>query len=120
MKFLLDMGLANSTAIFLRGRGYDAIHLREEGLQRLEDKQIIAKALQENRIVLTHDLDFGRIVALSHQQYPTVITFRLDDMQPSQVNHYLTELLTQFAQELKIGALVSVNEQVIRVRQLPV
>jgi len=32
----------------------------------------------------------------------------------------LTELLTQFAQELKIGALVSVNEQVIRVRQLPV
>ncbi|MGH2593313.1 MAG: hypothetical protein ACRDGG_07350 [Anaerolineae bacterium] len=33
MKFLLDMGLARSTATFLRGRGHDAIHLRHEGLQ---------------------------------------------------------------------------------------
>ncbi len=120
MKFLLDMGLANSTAKFLREQGYDAIHLREQGLQQLEDEQIIIKALQENRIILTHDLDFGRIVALSHQPQPTVITFRLDDMQPTQVNSYLTEVLSHFAAELKIGALVSVNEQVIRVRQLPV
>jgi predicted nuclease of predicted toxin-antitoxin system len=26
MKFLLDMGLARSTAIFLRGQGYEAVH----------------------------------------------------------------------------------------------
>jgi predicted nuclease of predicted toxin-antitoxin system len=35
MKLLLDRGLAESTAIFLRTAGYDAVHLREEGLQRL-------------------------------------------------------------------------------------
>ena len=43
MKLLLDMGLAQSTAIFLRTAGYDAVHLREEGLQRLPDEQIMPK-----------------------------------------------------------------------------
>ncbi len=35
MKFLLDMGLAQSTAQFLRVRGDDAVHLREQDLQTL-------------------------------------------------------------------------------------
>lgn len=120
MKFLLDMGLARSTAIFLRGQGYDAVHLREEGLQRLEDPQIMHKARTEGRIIVTHDLDFGRLVALSQSQLPSVITMRLDNMQPVQVNHYLTEVLTHFAEPLLQGALVSVNERAIRVRSLPV
>jgi predicted nuclease of predicted toxin-antitoxin system len=32
MKFLLDMGLAVSTARYLRDCGHDAVHLREQGL----------------------------------------------------------------------------------------
>jgi len=120
MKFLLDMGLARSTAVFLRNQGYDAVHLREEGLQRLPDEEIIAKARLEGRIVLTHDLDFGRIIALSRSQLPRVIIFRLDNMQPIQVNHYLTDVLTRFTTELQAGALVSVSEHAIRVRSLPI
>ncbi|MCB0046813.1 MAG: DUF5615 family PIN-like protein, partial [Caldilineaceae bacterium] len=77
MKFLLDMGIAQSTAEFLRRGGHDAVHLREEGLQRLEDEAIIVKARLEERIVLTHDLDFGRIMALSQERFLSVITFRL-------------------------------------------
>jgi predicted nuclease of predicted toxin-antitoxin system len=120
VKFLLDMGLARSTVAFLRAQGYDALHLREEGLQRLEDQQIIRKAQVEGRVILTHDLDFGRIVALSRGRSPSVITFRLENMQPSQVNYYLTEVFTHFAEQLEIGALVSVNEDAIRVRLLPI
>jgi predicted nuclease of predicted toxin-antitoxin system len=120
MKFLLDMGLARSTAIFLRSQGYEAVHLREEGLQRLDDAQIVNKARAEDRIIITHDLDFGRLVALSQSQFPSVITLRLDNMQPAQVNHYLTEVLTHFTASLAQGALVSVNERAIRVRLLPV
>ena len=77
MKFLLDMGISVSSARFLGLLGYDAIHLRDQGLQRLEDKQIIKKAAQEERIILTHDLDFGRLMALSHSHLPSIITFRL-------------------------------------------
>lgn len=120
MKFLLDMGLGQSTVHFLRTEGYDALHLREEGLQRLGDEKIIKKARDEECVILTHDLDFGRIMALSQHRLPSVITFRLDDMQPANVNHYLSEVLTRFAKELQTGALVSVHERGIRVRPLPI
>lgn len=83
MKFLLDMGLARSTADFLRHRGYDAVHLREQGLQRMDDHDIVSKAHAEGRVILTHDLDFGRIIALSQSRLPSVVTFRLSDMRPS-------------------------------------
>jgi predicted nuclease of predicted toxin-antitoxin system len=120
MKFLLDMGLSQSSTTFLRTQGYDVVHLRDQGLQRWADDQIIDKARREERVILTHDLDFGRIVALSQSQLPSVITFRLDDMQPVQVNHYLAEVLAQFTAELQAGALVSVHERAIRVRLLPI
>ena len=85
MKFLLDMGLAQSTAVFLRSQGYNSLHLRDQGLQRLPDDEIIKKARQEDRIILTHDLDFGRLIALSQMQLPSVVTFRLDIMEPARV-----------------------------------
>jgi predicted nuclease of predicted toxin-antitoxin system len=120
VKFLLDMGLARSTAHFLRHQGHDTVHLREQGLQRLDDYSIVQKARAEGRVILTHDLDFGRIVALSQSHLPSVITFRLSNMQPSSVNHYVVQVLDRFAETLETGALVSVSEQAIRVRPLPI
>jgi predicted nuclease of predicted toxin-antitoxin system len=86
----------------------------------LPDEEIIEKARQEGRIILTHDLDFGRLIALSQEQLPSVITFRLDNMQPALVNHYLVEALTRFEVELTSGVLVSINEQAIRARAVPI
>ena len=120
MKFLADMGLARSTVAFVQGQGHDAVHLRDQGLQRLRDGEIVEKATAEGRVILTHNLDFGRIVAVSGATVPSVITFRLQDMRPAQVNHYLAEVLGRFSAELEAGALVSVNERAIRVRSLPV
>jgi len=119
VKFLADMGVAQSTVAWLRGQGYDAVHLRDEGLQRLDDGSIVTKARDEGRVILTHDLDFSRIVALSQADSPSVITFRLDDMRPSHVNHYLAQVLARFSSDLEKGVLVSVNERGIRVRPLP-
>jgi predicted nuclease of predicted toxin-antitoxin system len=120
MRFLLDMGLARSTARHLRQQGHDAVHLRDQGLQRLSDEEIIAKANAEDRVILTHDLDLSRIIALSQSTCPSVITFRLSNMRPERVNHYLDGMLGKFISELEQGALVSVSEQAIRVRPLPV
>ena len=114
------MGLARSTAEFLRTRRYDAIHLRDEHLQRLSDAQIVVKARAEARVIITHDLDFSRLIALSQQANPSAITLRLDNMQPDNVNRHLLEALTQFESEISSGALVSINERGIRVRLLPV
>ena len=120
MRFLLDMGLAQSTAHFLRKIGYDAVHLRDQGLQRLDDLDIVAKAIDEDRIILTHNLDFGRLVALGGSGLPSVATFRLEDMRAQTVNRYVLDLLERFGDELALGALASVSEQSIRIRKLPV
>ena len=120
MKFLLDMGLAQSTARFLRSQGHDATHLRDQDLHRLTDQLIVEKALREKRVILTHDLDFGRIVALTRNQLPSVVTFRLDNMQADQVNRYLQEVITRSADDLESGALISVTEQAVRMRRLPI
>ncbi len=120
MKFLADMGLARSTVAFLRAQGHDAVHLRDQGLQQLEDDEIVEKARNEGRVILTHDLDFGRIIAVGRASVPSVITFRLNDMRPTQVNRYLAEVLARFTEQLEAGALVSVNERGIRVRSLPI
>lgn len=120
MRFVLDMGLARRTAEFLRTKEHDAIHLRDQGLQRLSDVSIVEKALVERRVILTHDLDFGRIVALSRGQLPSVITFRLTDMRADEVNHRLEDVLQRFAPLLDEGALISVTDDAVRIRRLPV
>jgi predicted nuclease of predicted toxin-antitoxin system len=120
MNLLLDMGLAQSTASYLRENGHDAVHLREQGLHRLSDHGIVLKAISESRVILTHDLDFGRIIALSRNRLPSVVTFRLEDMRAANINRHLDDILIRFASDLGNGALISVTDQAIRVRRLPV
>ena len=86
----------------------------------MEDENIVEKAHVEHRVIITHDLDFSRILALSRSAVPSVITFRLSDMRPVCVNNYLSDVLARFTGQLEKGALVSVNECNIRVRLLPV
>ena len=59
MRFLADMGVSLQVVAWLREQGHEATHLRDEGLQRLVDQEVFAKAGVETRILLTFDLDFG-------------------------------------------------------------
>jgi predicted nuclease of predicted toxin-antitoxin system len=65
VRFLADMGVDQRVVAWLRAAGHDAVHLRDEGLQRLPDEGVFEKAIAEGRIVLTFDLDFGEIAALA-------------------------------------------------------
>jgi len=89
-------------------------------LDRLPDAEIIAKARREGYVVLTHDLDFGELLALSGANLPSVVIFRLQNMRPYNVNHYLQILVTKHQTALDEGAIFSVSEGHIRVRALPI
>ncbi|MHC5935953.1 DUF5615 family PIN-like protein [Nostoc sp.] len=52
MKFLADMGISLRTVSWLRRDSSDVVHLRDEGLQRLADNEILIKARREGRILL--------------------------------------------------------------------
>lgn len=120
IRFLLDMGIAQSTGQYLISKGYDVVHLRDQGLERLPDDRIVAKAQQEERAIVTHDLDFGRIVSLSGHSVPSIVTLRLSDMTPTRVNATLETVLSEAAQSLERGALVTITDSGIRIRALPV
>jgi predicted nuclease of predicted toxin-antitoxin system len=119
VKFLADMGISPKTVAFLHSLGHDAVHLSEQGLERLPDPGIVEKARQEERIMLVHDLGFGELVAASGARLPSVITFRLHNMHPDRVNGALHSILSQHREALEQGAMMSVTEGQVRVRRLP-
>ena len=59
MKFLVDAQLPYGVALFLRNRGFDALHTNDlPDKERITDKQIRDISVSENRIVVTKDYDF--------------------------------------------------------------
>lgn len=120
MKFLADVGVSMSTVRALRDAGHDAAHLREQGLQRLPDSDILKKAAAEGRIVLTFDLDFGDLLALGMQKSPSVVIFRLHNETPASVNPRLLEVLHDRSPELQAGAVIVVEDNRYRLRRLPI
>lgn len=120
MKFLADMGISTQTVAHLREIGHDSVHLRDEQLQQAEDAAVLQKAVGEGRVLLTHDLGFGDLMAAGKGILPSVIILRLRDMRPHQVNNYLDKVIANHGSHLDQGAIVSVTEKRIRVRRLPI
>lgn len=120
MRFLADMGISPRTVAHLRRSGHDVVELRDAGLERLPDTAVLEKARREGRVVLTHDLDFGDLLAASGDALPSVVLFRLPDMTPGNVNRYLDALLASHAGDLERGSVLSVTERRVRVRTLPI
>jgi predicted nuclease of predicted toxin-antitoxin system len=120
MRFLADMGVSMRVVEWLRAACHDAVHLRDEGLQRLPNGDIFQKGFAEQRIVLTFDLDFGEILAESAGHVVSVILFRLHDTRTDHVIERLKTVLEQSSAELLVGAIVVVEEGRHRVRKLPI
>jgi predicted nuclease of predicted toxin-antitoxin system len=120
MKFLADMGVSPRTIVHLQRLGHDAVHLHDEGLEQLEDPKILEKARTEQRVLLAHDLDFGELLAASGGRLPSVVTFRLRNMRPDHVDAYLDRVISDHADALNRGAIVTVTEASIRLRLLPI
>lgn len=119
MKFVADMGISPKAVAFLQRLGHEAVHLQEEGLGELRDSEILQRARQEERVLLTHDLDFGGLLAASGAELPSVLIFRLRNMCPENVNRHLLKVLSQCADALEKGAIVTVTEGQVRIRNLP-
>lgn len=120
MKFLADMGISPRVVVALRERGHEASHLQEQGLGTLPDGEILAKARAEGRVLLTHDLDFGELLAASGGALPSVIIFRLKDMRAENVNLHLFSILDKQSAALDKGVVCSVAERKVRIRELPI
>lgn len=84
------------------------------------DEAIVECAVQEKRIILTQDLDFTSIIALSGRKTPSLVSLRLASARVELVNDALQRILPILQHELDLGALVTVEDHRIRLRRLPV
>ena len=120
MKFLLDQGTPRSAAALLRQAGVDAVHTGEIGMAESADHKILQRALDEGRVVVTLDADFHALLALSQARQPSVIRIRMEGLRAEAFTELVQSVIERCAEDLKNGAMVSVNDFQIRVRLLPV
>ena len=78
------------------------------------------KALAEDRIVLTLDLDFGDLALLTREPAARVIRFRLENTRTIHVIERLETVLARSSDALARGAVVIVEEGRQRIRYLPI
>jgi len=70
MKVLLDMNLAPRWVEFLELAGLPAAHWSDIGAADATDAEIMSHARDNGCWVITHDLDFGSILAASQSDGP--------------------------------------------------
>lgn len=69
--------------------------------------------------MLTHDLDFGSILAATHGAKPSVVQIRAEDVSPDTIGKQVIAALRQMASELDDGALLTIDPKRTRLRVLP-
>lgn len=75
MNVLLDMGVSPSLTAVLESRGHAAVHAHQVGMDRAADVDLLAFARERGQIVITADLDFPRLLALSAAEGPGIFYF---------------------------------------------
>jgi predicted nuclease of predicted toxin-antitoxin system len=121
MRFLVDNALSPVLATLLSRAGHDAVHVRALELHRAEDIFIFDKGAAEDRIVVSADTDFGALLAARNVQKPSVIQFRGPGSRtPDALSRAILSNLSQLADALEHGSIVTFEPSRIRVRALPI
>jgi predicted nuclease of predicted toxin-antitoxin system len=71
-------------------------------------------------IVFTHDLDFGILLALTHNTGPSVIQVRSQNVTPEYLSETIVDVLFKHKSIIENGALVTVCKNKLRLRILPI
>lgn len=120
MKILLDMNLSPDLVKILANNSFDTVHWSQIGTANASDREIMTWAKNNDYVIVTHDLDFGTILAIYRETAPSVIQIRTQDLLAVDFSVLLINVLRRFTKELKRGALITVEPNRSKVRILPI
>ena len=66
MKFLADQDVWNGTLGLLRTLGHDVLSAKEIGMARGSDQDLLKKAWNDKRLLITRDKGFGSLTFLAN------------------------------------------------------
>ena len=113
------MNLSPKWCAVLQNEAWESVHWSNVGSASAPDHEIMQWAFNRERVVLTHDLDFGAMLAATQAKGPSVVQVRTQDVRPHILSPLLIPSLRQYRNELEAGALLIVDEARSRVRLLP-
>jgi predicted nuclease of predicted toxin-antitoxin system len=113
MRLVIDMNLSPQWIGYLRESGHEAVHWSSIGRPDAKDTEIAS------HIVLTSDLDFASILALSRLSKPSVVQLRTAATLPDRLGSLVAEALAQSEADLDTGALLTIEEGGAWIRDLP-
>ena len=119
MKIVIDMNLSPQWVEVLMSEGHDCVHWSEIGPPNAPDREILLWARSNGYVVITHDLDFGAILAATKADSPSVLQLRTQDISPKRIGEWVVSAFKQFEELLNQGALVSIDQKRARARILP-
>ena len=115
MKFLLDVCASSVTMrAMLIGRGHDVSSVAERD-PRASDVEVLAMAVEEGRILITEDKDFGELVFVRRLPYSCIIRFV--DMRVEEKVSAMRGLLEHEADSMHQGVLIVVTQSRVRIRR---
>jgi predicted nuclease of predicted toxin-antitoxin system len=114
------MPLSPALAAWLREQGHDAVHAAELGLDRAPDLQIVARAKDERRTIVTADLDYPRLLALARTVEPSLILFRDGQWSEADVITRMRDVMFALTEAEIVHSIIVVDRDRVRRRRLPI
>jgi predicted nuclease of predicted toxin-antitoxin system len=117
MRLLADQDVYATTVTLLRGHNHDVVTAAELGLSRATDVEILQAAIQDQRILLTRDRDFGGLVFVNAIQ-GGVIYLRILPSTLTLVHDELLRVFRQYNEIELLDALVVIEPGRHRLRKI--